>query len=440
MLVSRMWKLFAFVLMTFRWLLVPALPVVGLFVGLMLTPRAKPRWEMYLPPESHCAGTVADGEMTYLLLYVGQIHELDMPAFHQLTGIDISTGAELFSRKIPCDRNEQMELLPGTTYALRWNRILHDAKVTLYDWKQDAELNQFVAPEIYYDAHRIDFKNGVLAVASNTSQDSSVIFWHLKGKGPPEAIKLKYSDDITSGLQLSANGCWAIHHHQSFARGRSKSSERRFDIIDTKLGEVVQSLPVESQTLRWQQDEDAFLALMYDEKTDELHWQRYLRINGSFIPSGPAMAEKKLTRVLSSCLSPYVVLVTTNLRDSIRRKVMGGSGRAQQEIFNRLWPVTTALHFMQHSTGEMVRRLTLPGNELFDSNPYIHPYPNGQGFVVQQGDHHLSFWEFSPASSWSPWIGLGVGTLLALFVARWNLRRAGTTNKALGSQHETMVA
>jgi len=167
--------------MIFRWLLVPMLPVVGLFVGLMLAPRPKPSWEMTLPPNSQCAGVVADSEMTYLLLYTGQIHELDMPAFHLVTGIDISTGAELFSRKIPCDRNEEMQLLPGTTYALRWNRINHDARITLYDWKQEKELNQFQSPEVYYDGPRYDFKNDALAVATDTLQTHSLKFWHLQG-------------------------------------------------------------------------------------------------------------------------------------------------------------------------------------------------------------------------------------------------------------------
>jgi len=431
-------KLLAVVLLTFRWLLVPSLPVVGLVVGLWLMPQAKPTWELELPPDSQCAGTIADGKMAYLLLYSGQIHELDMPTYHQLTGIDLYTGAELFSRKIPCERTEQMQLLPGTTYALRWNRIRHDAMVTLYDWKQEKELNQFMSPEIYYDAPRFDFKNGVLAITKDTSQGNSMRFWRLQGEQSPDGIKMEYTDTCTVSLNLSPKGSWACRRCAKFLHGRRNSPDTQTELIGTRNGQVVQTLTSEVDAINWKPEEDAFLALERDRKIDDLHWRKYVYFDGSFVPSGPAVSEKKRTSVLDSSPSPYMVLVTTNLFDSIRLKVRGWLGKTQQATFNRLWPVTTTLHFMQQGTGDIVRSLTLPGTELFPMITMltrmrqVHPDPQGQGVVVQQ-DANLTYWEFSPVSRWYPWAALSLGVLLALFVARSNLSRP-VTHKPLGSQ------
>ena len=99
-------KLLVVVLLTIRWLLVPALPVLGLFLGLWLKPGMKPRWERAVGSLTKCAGMLEDGQNTCLLTYGQRYYENEIQTHQMVAGLSLENGEELFTRKIPARSHE----------------------------------------------------------------------------------------------------------------------------------------------------------------------------------------------------------------------------------------------------------------------------------------------------------------------------------------------
>jgi hypothetical protein len=90
---------------------------------------------------------------------------------------------------------------------------------------------------------------------------------------------------------------------------------------------------------------------------------------------------------------------------------------------NRLWPEATEYHILKATTGEVVKNLTIPGQEWYPSlSMSSYPDPTGKGLILQN-DKSLAYWEFHTQLQWYPWIGLCIGLLFSVLVARWNLRQ-----------------
>lgn len=80
-----------------RWLLVPLLPLLGLFIGIWLMPVHKPRWEVTFPSEVATVGMgfVDQGKTLLLIETKVEANSISNNAYG-LIGLNAKTGEQLF--------------------------------------------------------------------------------------------------------------------------------------------------------------------------------------------------------------------------------------------------------------------------------------------------------------------------------------------------------
>lgn len=417
-------KLLAGFLLTLRWLLVMLLPLIGLVGGWLLIPEAKPRWELTLPDKVYCAGTIVNDGLPCLLIYGERDSRTNVPT-NEVIGVNIVTGEEAFRVKSLERKDMEMELIPGTTCALyQQEYALHQverrfkSKILLYDWKTKEVINQFDSPSKLFIRRPFTIKNEVLATVFSGDRDE-IVFWHLEKKPLPETVEYKLFESSLSShdIQLSFNGALAIDCYFEHL----EDTRRRIDLIDTKQGKLIQRLPGDIDIVRWLPDEESFLALHFDKKSKTQHWQRYFVVNHKAVPAGPHVSAK-VGLVADQTPSPYVAVVSSDRFNSIRMYVMNLVGQKQLDQY---WPEVNTLDLYETGNGKLIQSLTHPENNLVDCvlGYKVHPHPQGVGLVLQK-DKSLSFWVFDSATRW--WYssaGLALGLVLAILLARHNLRR-----------------
>lgn len=420
-------KLLAGFLLTIRWLLVLLLPVLGLFFGRWMIPVAKPIWERTLDEYVKCIGTRTDGTTSCLLLFDQRRIKEGTKAFQSMAGLDWTNGAELFSRKIPCDGFTKLVVVPGTSYVLRWEFSDPDSLV-LFDWEHEVVHRQLIIGARLSQITLPSMKNNVLVAMIGGPTLFTIGCWCLGDHSKADDIKITSENPLVRDLVLSSNGEWLLVSSQLITGAPGAPSEHRVEIFDTKLGKKLQTLPGQIERICWEDKADSFMALHRDEKNNKQWWQRYVRENGSFFPAGAAIVLPRMGIVWNQDSGSHVVVASTNKDDAARSKLMGWLGKEQQWILKRFWPEVTLLDIYRSSTGELVESLNIPGFgspnifEMANGTKTIHPTPDGKGLVLQVG-RQLSYWQSHANIRWYPWIGLCLGVILSIVVVRWNLRR-----------------
>jgi len=415
--------------LTFRWMLVPALPVVGLLLGLWLKPAMKPRWERTLDSTNMCAGMLVDGKEACLLTY-GRVHFENNIQTHQLvTGLSLANGEELFTRKIPARSFSQAYMVPGTTLAVCSTYDSPDC-ISIYRWKAEQEVYRLKSGVPIPLVLSATIENDVLAVVVSGGETNDIYFWQLGTNQQPICIQVNKVNLKEPAIQMSSNGAWVINRYTDIVTkmadpGLPGYSENHVEVIDTKLGKKVQTLSGDIGYVYWLPNEDAFMALHH---ATEQHWQKYVRKNDSFVPSGSAIFTPRMGYVMLQSPGPSIVLVSSNEFDPLRNKVKSYLGKSGEELLKTIWKQAMLLDVYRGSNGELVESLAIPDFgplnvfDFYNGGKAIYLDPNGHGLIVQEL-HHVAYWEFSPASRWYPWIGLCLGVILSILVARWNLRR-----------------
>lgn len=420
-------KFLAGFLLTLRWLLVPLIPVLGFVVGWWMIPIPKPTWERTLDEYVKCIETRYDGTKSSLLLFDHRRIKEGDKAYQCIVGLDSTTGTELFTRKIPCDGFTKLVVVPGTTYALRWEFDAPDSLV-LYDWEHEVVHRQLITGARLSQIGPPQMKKNVLVTVIGGPTLLSIACWRLDDRLKADVIKITSQSPMVRDLQLSSTGDWLVTGSQLITGGAGAPVEYCVELFETKQGKKLQTLSSQIERIRWLEDADAFMALHRDEINAKQWWQKYVRENDSFVPAGVPIVLPRMGIVWNQDDGSHAVVVSTNINDITRNKLKGWLGKDQQWILERLWPESTILDTYRSATGELVDSLTIPGfgsPNVFDmanGTKTIHPTPDGKGLVMQKG-RQLSYWQFQPTSRWYPWIGLGLGVILSIIVARWNLRR-----------------
>lgn len=424
-------KLLAGFFLTIRWLLVVLLPAIGLLAGLWLMPATKARWEVKLELQEQCAGVVAVDDARYLALY--REHKLPSgEAVHEIIGLGLATGQTGYTRKLPDPAvMVHIQPIPGTTLVMYFNRLDAHAPIRIYDWHKQQDVFQGVVREEYYWIRSVSYLNNVLAADMGGLRQGTLAFWHRKENQQPDETILHVQDSMNYDLQLSPNGAWAIIRYTPSDLVNGVAIGNQVQVIDTTQSKIVQSLPSEIETIRWQAESEAFLALQFDRPNSLNVWQRYIRQDGQFVPDGKPIST--MTGIVPrQSYSPFVALATTNREDTVRSKLQEWCeplGKPAQDMLERLWPIATSFNLFRITDSQLAHRITVPNVEYDELNNYVvHPDVLGQGLVVEHQDK-LTCMEFYPVTRWYPRVGLGAGVLLAVGLAWLNLRFQSTSGQ-----------
>ena len=416
----RAWR---WLMMTFRWLLVPALPVLGLVLGLCLKPEARPQWEYQLETGYKCSGLVVEDEMTYMVMsHSRAIH--NGSGYQDITTINVATGKEAFSRTLIQDESRgTVELIPSTRYALFLKRKTTPPTIVLYDWKEGRELQSFDGIGNITSVNALTYSQGILTVQLEDNGKHRIVSWKPGNSKPSTTFDFEdYLNVHTQLYQASPDGRWAIllFHRQSLIP--KKMSESCAKIIDLETGKAVQSLSETTGYVCWHPVDGSFLALCLNVPGKTQYWQRFQYVVDQFVPIGPRLPIP-FGFDQGKGHSPLMAQFTTSMVDPIRMKISKYSGEWGRKLLDRLWPDMNLITVYRTESGELINSVTIPqidwGTNLQFS---AFPDPNSEG-VILQIDNTLSYWQFNPASRWYWRVGLGVGILLSALVARWNLKR-----------------
>jgi len=415
-------KLLIGFLMTLRWLLVPLLPVLGLLAGLWLKPDPKARWEVNLGYEGHCAGLVALDNSRCLALYRQQDLS-NRQTVHEIVGIDLDTGLTRFTERLP-DPGPMVhiQLLPGTTLAMYFNRLDPSVPFRLYDWQQKQVVFRGLVREYYYKMRSVSYHNHVLAADLGGHREGILAFWNDQESDLPAERLLHLHDCMDYDLQLSQNGRWAVIRYAFISE--AGTLKQHVQLLDTLKAKVVQELSIDIKSIRWHSHDEGFLALQFDSKTRSHFLQYYRRQGEQFMALGKANPTVTGT-VLKQSPSPFLVIATTNSNDDIRSKVshwLEFLGPLREDVMHRLWPVSTTFNLFSIDDGQLAHRIMAPEVKYEELGSYlVHPDVLGEGLVLQQRDK-LTNMDFYPASRWYPRLGLTLGIVLAILLAWLNLR------------------
>lgn len=414
-------KLLAGLLLSLRWLLVPLLPVLGLAIGALMMPEAKPRWYVPIEGKSNCLGIITRNGQSSLLFHHGLSKYREVPAIH---GIDLVTGDTSIIRAEEKVDYFELARIPGTSLALHHKTIGSHPAFKLYDWEKNIDVHQGFLPDSNPYLNSLTYQGHTLA-ATILQNRSTIGFWHFNEYKPTDPVEIKFPNGNRFDIQLSADEAWAIVSYlvRSPVAG-SSASIIHVKLVDTLQGKIVQDLSSDNiHAARWHPVDNSILALREDGTTQQLFWQRYQLVNNNIVPRGTRVLSNKNSFVINSGSSPIIILASDNSMDPLRRKLSELVGREGQSILDRCWPVATTVDVYQSSNGEMLQSFTIPHYDvgLFDIKA-AYPDPSGQG-VVLNCPQHYSYWEFNPTARWYPRLGLALGIVLAILLAWFNLRR-----------------
>lgn len=425
-------KLLAGFLLTLRWLLVPLIPVLGLLIGMWMKPEAKPKWEYRIAQYDRCSGIVEDNEATYLVIKCQHSSSM-VQKTERIVTLDVKSGKVLSTQDVRYGfYGSKMELIPATTLALIWSDVSFNPTLIVYDWKRDIELDRFIdLNRLEHVKHPI-YQNGTLAVTEEHEGLGwkRIVCW-MPDKDEPTLIYEWQDRSIffishVDCFELSPDGRWGLLLHKKETASASGALENCLQILDTETGRSIQSMQHEIECVRWHPDSGSFLALQKEATAVARFWQRYVWNEGQFIPSGRRFPAGN-GLFLRQTPSPFVVLANFNEIDPTRWRVSQLFGDFGKNLVERWWPAACVFHAYKTSSLELLGSISFPSITVLNMRHICtFPDPTGDGLILHD-NNKLSYWEFHPSSRWYPWIGLGLGTLLAGLLAWVNLRR--TTNR-----------
>lgn len=429
-------KLLAGFLTTLRWLLVLLLPGLGLLAGLLLLPTVKPCWERRLEQDAKCAGIVTIEGQPQLIINGGRTFS-GLLAFFEIISLDLDTGNILFTRKMEDDGQSKMELLPGTTHALYQDKYHRHSRVTVRDWLQNVVVHEGVLPGGVELVRSLSYQDQVLMADMNLgAKNTGLAIWRFDQELPAEPAQITLPEMGPCDIRLSTDGNWAVVRYSPVVRDGRFTKPKHIDIVDTRLGKVVQRLPDEIKSISWVPAHDSFVALQQSDNSMTKYWQRYDRLDSQYVPVGPQLLVTSPGEILSPSVSPYIVVETKDNYDPLRRKLKELLGKYGNFIADRYCPEATVLELYQANSGELLQSISIPNYSLFSADTTsagisfldkqsIYPTPNGRGIILQSGQH-FTCWQFDPYRPWYPRMGFAFGLTFAILLARRNLSRTAT--------------
>lgn len=251
-------KLLAGFLLPLRWLLVPLLPVLGLFVGWWMIPQARPNWERTLDDYVYCTGIRNDGTKSCLVAFDQRFVKEEGKIYQRIIGLDGTNGKDFFNKKLHCDSFTRLVLVPGTSYALRWGFSDPDSLV-LYDWEKEVVHRQLTTGVRLSQVILPVMKNNVLTAVIGGPTLTTIACWRLGNHSKADLIKIASESPFLRDLALSSSGDWLVASSQIISGVPGAPVQYRVELFDTKQGKKKQTLSTQIERICWLDEADAFL-------------------------------------------------------------------------------------------------------------------------------------------------------------------------------------
>ena len=211
-------KLLAGLFLTFRWLLVAVLPVVGLLLGMWLKPEMKPRWEYQLEKGMTWAGIVSDQEQNVVLIRSNKT-ESSIQRTWPFIGLETSTGKELWSRNVYqpyCGTDVSINpTYRLQTHTLCWNNTDNNPTLRVYDWNNN-EVARYDCPEQMTLVISLQYQGKNLAVDQFSSSKRQLVYYR-----PGHLNPMVLFEDTAAGVfpeikfcPVCAQSQWTMGSHR----------------------------------------------------------------------------------------------------------------------------------------------------------------------------------------------------------------------------------
>jgi hypothetical protein len=410
-----------------RWLPVPLLPLLGLFIGIWLMPVHKPRWEFTFPSEVATVGMgFIDQGKTLLLIET----KVELPKnfisnnAYGLIGLNAQTGEQLFRTPL------SEELLKGE--GVQYNNaslaadeegilLVHRVEVesgwdnyheiVVYDWKTQ-QIKKRYRSNCSNGAINFPMLRGTTLVALGAAHTiRNLILWN----GVEDTPTVQPLSKVYFDFGLSDDG--AIVH---VLAGYEKPYQ--LILIDSRQKKQIHVIEGHFREVRWARDLQSFLAVEYDPKEKVHFTRRYQLVGKQYEPDPSSKGIIAHTGNISRGKS-HLTMTTYNQFHPWRMKVTSWLGDSSKVIVDRLWPEGTALQLHDDQTGQLVHRLILP--KTVRGSPFVHP--DGQT-VAMCDTRTISLWEFQSTARWYPLYGFLAGLLVACMLVWRLVRRQRTTS------------
>lgn len=397
-----------------RWLLVAVLPFLGLFLGSRLTPELKPVWEVSFPEMMVYLGVVDEGR-TVLLSERGTTISKDKEL--TIVGIDATTGNELFHHALP---EETRQARDHSSHPLRLisdgdsiTFYNHDGKrntnIVLYNWKRLEIVRRYrCQPEYINTDNAVIKKNTLVALAWNVDAVSGkarsfLVVWDTTGELPKWNIEV---GEQCGSCYLSEDG--------TVAAIRNNSDE--LVVVDIYQGTIIQKMPGYIHDVRWSSDNQRMHVVKQEKGS--VYIQRYGRQKGQYVATTCDLIAHSPVEV--SHHNNYISLRKYVGLSPLRQKLHDMFSTQLNTVLDQLWPVSRVVSLYEPETGEMVRSMAIPESR---SHGLMIPTNNLEGVIIPNGKS-LAYWSFTSVPTWTQWLGLCIGVLLASLLAWSNLHRS----------------
>ncbi|HQR08115.1 MAG TPA: hypothetical protein PLN21_14905 [Gemmatales bacterium] len=410
----------------FLWLLVLALPLVGLIDSLWFAPSVNTRWKVIFEDSDVVRGLGFADNGKIMLFAEKTVKSVDSSfdgdCYRAIIGLDSQTGKRLFRTKLPEEMVEGEGVYnvrlsdDGSIILFCKTRVEKECnEVLLFDWQQQRITKRY----------RSALEHGLLQYP-RINGSTVVAIGERQGKSLGSHSFLTWHDDQERPMVYPIGG----NHYPGEAHGVSQDGEIAYHCYQVGTGHELLLVDVKRQVMLpiikgWVEnaffspDHSSFVAV-------DNSIRRFVLKDQKYVPDdhfGVTTRSVNLAFVRQN--GPYFIIQTRTKDDPWRASWLGIH---LDFIIDRIWPDETALDLHDTVTGKVIHRVT----NSIEWYGYGHlPHPNGESLALFT-DKSAALLDFYPISRWLyPVIGLLLGFVLSIYLVRKLLRPVAETTKPL---------
>lgn len=395
-----------------RWLLVAILPFLGLYLGILLTPKLKPVWEVTLSSPASCLGFAEQGKSFLLEEWQADLINKDQTKHIAVIGIDPSTGMQQFRYEIP----DELRKLRRLGAHPQWLFIEGSAllffddttrQILLYDWKQQQILRRYQTDPKMVNLNQVILKQNTLAAfmwipnLQGGEPQSYIVTWDSDSITPKHTV---YIGEQATDLRLSDDGTVASINTITNAVDYQV-------IVDTVQGRVIQKITAWPRDVKWSADTKKMYVIISDQQGDTII-QTFFRSTDKYELTSEKVIAPAASAVAGNHLSYFAEKIYLR-NHQLRRWANKFFGDKFKSFVDRFLPQPFNIAIYEPDTGEELQVQHCSGTESIFN---FYADPHWGGFIV--GDKQtLTYWPFTPLPTWPKWLGLIAGILLSTLMA-----------------------
>ncbi|MFT3880860.1 MAG: hypothetical protein QM703_14510 [Gemmatales bacterium] len=395
-----------------RWLLVALLPFVGLYVGSLLTPQLKPRWEVMPPFLIVGLGYAEQGKSFLIQEWQPDPGNKDRSKQIAVIGIDPSTGRQQFRYEIPEELRMSKRLGAYPQWLFNEGSVLlffddTTRQILLYDWKRQQILRRYQTEPKLINLNQVVVKKNTLTAFmwspnyQTSVSESYIVVWDIDSPSPKHTVGV---GEQATDLRLSDDGTVASINNIT-------NNVDCQVIVDTVQGRVIQKIKGWPRDVKWSADSKKMYVIIMDQQGNTVI-QTFLRSMDKYELTSEKIIAPAASAVASDHLSYFAEKIYLR-NHQLRRWANKLFGDKFKSFVDRLLPQPFNIAIYDPDTGDELMVQHCSGTE-FIFNFFADPH--WDGFIV--GDKQtLIYWPFTPLPTWPKWLGLIAGILLSTLMA-----------------------